>query len=160
MLNFWQGWYAKTPLGKKRAKAAQADDDDGGGGKGGKGGKGKKGKEEGRKEKEEINSDTLWEKLSPNICDICLVWRLQWFNSSTFQKWFEVWNLLEMTGNIYVYVCILFVNMWMHLMLSLINHIKRNKRPTGLNGHLSIRDFTLTSCQKGSYLYINSPIIE
>ena len=35
-----------------------------------------------------------------------------------------------------------------------------NKRPTGLNGHLSIRDFTLTSCQKGSYLYINSPIIE
>ena len=35
-----------------------------------------------------------------------------------------------------------------------------NKRPTGLNGHLSIRDFTLTSCQKGSYLYINVPIIE
>ena len=35
-----------------------------------------------------------------------------------------------------------------------------NKRPMGLNGHLSIRDFTLTSCQKGSYLYINSPIIE
>ena len=36
----------------------------------------------------------------------------------------------------------------------------QDKRPTGLNGHLSIRDFTLTSCQKGSYLYINSPIIE
>ena len=35
-----------------------------------------------------------------------------------------------------------------------------NKRPTGLNGHLSIRDFTPTSCQKGSYLYINNPIIE
>ena len=35
-----------------------------------------------------------------------------------------------------------------------------NKRPTGLNGHLSIRDFTLTSCRKGSYLYINSPIKE
>ena len=35
-----------------------------------------------------------------------------------------------------------------------------NKRPTGLNGHLSIRDLTLTSCQKGSNLYINSPIIE
>ena len=35
-----------------------------------------------------------------------------------------------------------------------------NKRPTGLNGHLSIRDFTLTSCQRGSYLDINSPIIE
>ena len=34
------------------------------------------------------------------------------------------------------------------------------KRPTGLNGHLSIRDFTLTSCQKGSYLNINSPIKE
>ena len=32
-----------------------------------------------------------------------------------------------------------------------------NKRPTGLNGHLSIRDFQLTSCQRGSYLYINSP---
>ena len=36
---------------------------------------------------------------------------------------------------------------------------KRNKRPTGLNGHLSIRDFTLNSCQKGAYLHINSPII-
>ena len=36
----------------------------------------------------------------------------------------------------------------------------KNKRSTGLNGHLSIRDFTLTSCQKGSYLYINSPNIE
>ena len=34
-----------------------------------------------------------------------------------------------------------------------------NKRPTGLNGHLSIRDFTLNSCQKGAYLHINSPII-
>ena len=34
-----------------------------------------------------------------------------------------------------------------------------NKRPTGLNGHLSIRDFTLTSFQKGAYLHINSPII-
>ena len=31
-------------------------------------------------------------------------------------------------------------------------------RAKGLNGHLSIRDFTLTSCQKGSYLYINSRI--
>ena len=39
-------------------------------------------------------------------------------------------------------------------------HMLDNKRPTCLNGHLSIRDFTLTSCQKGSYLYINSPIIE
>ena len=36
----------------------------------------------------------------------------------------------------------------------------KNKRPTGLNGHLSIGDFTPTSCQKGSYLYINSPIID
>ena len=35
-----------------------------------------------------------------------------------------------------------------------------NKRSTGPNGHLSIRDFTLTSCQRGSYLYINSPIKE
>ena len=33
-----------------------------------------------------------------------------------------------------------------------------NKRPMDLNGHLSIRDSTLTSCQKGSYLQINSPI--
>ena len=38
-----QSWYAKTPLGKKRAKAAQGDDEDDKGGKG-KGGKGKKGK--------------------------------------------------------------------------------------------------------------------
>ena len=37
---------------------------------------------------------------------------------------------------------------------------KINKWPTGLNSHLSIRDFTPTSCQKGSYLCINSPIIE
>ena len=35
-----------------------------------------------------------------------------------------------------------------------------NKRPTGLNGHLSIRDFTLNYCQKGAYLHINSPIIK
>ena len=34
------------------------------------------------------------------------------------------------------------------------------KRPTGLNCHLSIRYFTLTSCQKGSYWHKNSPIIE
>ena len=26
-------------------------------------------------------------------------------------------------------------------------------------GHLSIKDFTLTSCQRGAYLHINSPII-
>ena len=37
---------------------------------------------------------------------------------------------------------------------------QRNKMPTGPNGHLSNRYFTLTSCQKGSYLYINNPIIE
>ena len=37
----------------------------------------------------------------------------------------------------------LFVSIW------------HNKRPTGLNGHLSIRDFTLTSCQKSLYLHIN-----
>ena len=35
-----------------------------------------------------------------------------------------------------------------------------NKRPTGLIGHLSIRNFTLTSCQKGSYLNNNSPFIK
>ena len=29
-----------------------------------------------------------------------------------------------------------------------------------LNGHLSIRYFTLNSCKKGSYLLSNSPIIE
>ena len=34
-----------------------------------------------------------------------------------------------------------------------------NKRPNSLNGHLSIRDFTLNSCQKGAYLHINSPIV-
>ncbi|VDI43111.1 dynein regulatory complex protein 11-like [Mytilus galloprovincialis] len=45
----FKGWYAKTPLGKKRAKAAQADEDGDGGGKGGKGKKGKKGKKGGKK---------------------------------------------------------------------------------------------------------------
>ena len=33
------------------------------------------------------------------------------------------------------------------------------RRPKGINGHLGIRDFTLTSCHKGAYLYINSPIL-
>ena len=33
-------------------------------------------------------------------------------------------------------------------------------RPTDLNGHKSIRNVTLHSCQKGSYLHINNPIIE
>lgn len=41
-----QTWYAKTPLGKKRAKAAAGDDD---GDKKGK--KGKKGKKSGKKKK-------------------------------------------------------------------------------------------------------------
>ena len=31
-----------------------------------------------------------------------------------------------------------------------------DKMPTGLNGLLSIRDYTLTSCQKGSYLHSNN----
>ena len=38
--------------------------------------------------------------------------------------------------------------------------VSSNRRPKGLNGHLSIRDSTLTSCQNGSYLYIRYPIIE
>ena len=32
-----------------------------------------------------------------------------------------------------------------------------NKRPTGLNGHLSIRDFTLTSCQKAHICISTAP---
>ena len=36
----------------------------------------------------------------------------------------------------------------------------KNKRTMGLNGHLSIRDSTPTSCHQVSYLHINSPIIE
>lgn len=47
----FKAWYAKTPLGKKREKAAKGDDEDGGGGKGGKGKKGKKGKKKGKKKK-------------------------------------------------------------------------------------------------------------
>ena len=34
------------------------------------------------------------------------------------------------------------------------------KRTTGPNGHLKIRDCTLTPCQKNSYLHINMSIIE
>ena len=45
------------------------------------------------------------------------------------------------------------------LQLSPFSDDKENKRPTGFNGHQSIRDFTLNSCQKGAYLHINSPII-
>ena len=48
-----------------------------------------------------------------------------------------------------------------HFILLLEYKLKRkNKRPTGFNGHLSKRDFTLTFCQKGSYLHNNSPIME
>ena len=37
-----------------------------------------------------------------------------------------------------------------------------DKRPMGLNSHLSVRDSTLTSCQKGRIFayHCNSPIIE
>ena len=44
--------------------------------------------------------------------------------------------------------------------LTALGDKRHNKRPICLIIHLSIRDFTLTSCQRGSYLYINSPIIE
>ena len=40
------------------------------------------------------------------------------------------------------------------------NYTVLNKRPTGLNGHLNITDFTLTSRQKGADLHINSPILQ
>ena len=33
-----------------------------------------------------------------------------------------------------------------------------NRRPKGLNGHLSIRDSTLTSCQSGSYFIFHIPL--
>lgn len=47
-----QTWYAKTPLGKKRAKAAAGDDEDTGkGGKGGKKGSKKGGTKGGKKGK-------------------------------------------------------------------------------------------------------------
>ena len=37
-------------------------------------------------------------------------------------------------------------------LMTLMNSLREvNLRSTGLNGHLSIRDFTLTSCQRGSY---------
>ena len=35
-----------------------------------------------------------------------------------------------------------------------------NKRPKGLNGYPSIKDSTLTSCQKSLYLHISCPMIE
>ena len=41
-----------------------------------------------------------------------------------------------------------------------MTHDKLNKRPKGVDGHLSIKDSSLTSCQKGSYLHISCPIIE
>ena len=47
--------------------------------------------------------------------------------------------------------------------LCIFSHDKQsgviNKRPTGRNGHLSIKDFTLTSCQKGLYLYVKRAYI-
>ena len=70
----------------------------------------------------------------------------------------EIWNFPRYlwnpdVGSIHVGL-VASKNIW-HFLLK----IKNNKRPTGLNGHLSIRDFTLNSCQKGAYLHINSPII-
>ena len=50
-------------------------------------------------------------------------------------------------------------NLTTNFYLELIWFLIINKRPEGLNSHLSFRDFTLTSCQRGSYLYINNPII-
>ena len=38
-------------------------------------------------------------------------------------------------------------------------NLRMNKRPTGPNGHLSIRVYKLTYRQKGSYLHMTSPII-
>ena len=88
-----------------------------------------KGKDEGRKEKEEISSYALWEKLSPDICDICLVWRLQCFNNSTFQK--MIWSL-ELARNDWEYICICMYNICEYVdafnFLIVINHHKRKKR--------------------------------
>ena len=53
----------------------------------------------------------------------------------------------------------LFLPMQLMLMCGTICRHFNNKRPTGLNGHLSIRDFTLASCQMGSNVY-QQPIIE
>ena len=54
--------------------------------------------------------------------------------------------------------------MYMDLMIDVIKYVTNiyyfNKRPTGPKGHLSIRNSTLTYCQKGSYLHITSPIME
>ena len=48
--DIFQTWYGKTPLGKKRAKAAAGEDEEPSG-KGGKKGKGKKGGKKGKKKK-------------------------------------------------------------------------------------------------------------
>ena len=43
----------------------------------------------------------------------------------------------------------------------LISLYNKDKRPTGLNGHLSIGDFTLNSCQKGAYFFISAaPLLQ
>ena len=49
LLDFFQTWYVKTPLGKKRLKASLGDED--GDKKGKKGGKGKKSGKKGKKKK-------------------------------------------------------------------------------------------------------------
>ena len=63
------------------------------------------------------------------------------------------------------YMCVSETLHWLlvkraHICIYQYPHRRINKRPTGPNGHLSIRDSTPTSCQKGSYLHINSHIIE
>ena len=57
-----------------------------------------------------------------------------------------------------IYLYLWYWERWFSLWTKCFFH--KTKGPMGLNGHLSIRDCTLTSCQKGSYLHINSPIIE
>ena len=58
---------------------------------------------------------------------------------------------LKLCTNLYMYQYLLCTTPTLSL---------KNKRPTCLNSHLSIRDSTLTSCQKGSYFHIYRPIIE
>ena len=89
-------------------------------------------------------------------CIACSVYDLNETGSKTKENVINIkLKYLDVECGIYRVECRIFK--YFHSCLALL---KINKRPTGIKDHLSIRDSTLNSCQKGSYLQFNRPIIE
>ena len=89
----------------------------------------------------------------------CIYWRPM---SGLQLTCFFLVGLLSLWHSPYQFSLYLFVKQKKNKIPSYNNEVNKQetKLPICLNGHLSIKDSTLTSCQEGSYLNINSPIIE